>query len=135
MKRAAACLVTFLMVMGSFPPLGWCPEEVKHEVNLSVTGYYRLRGFWINEQGNPFSAGQSASGTPKFNTDTEFWDMRLMLNPDLKVTDNIHVKAQFRILDDFIFGHNTAPVMAAPRSSILRRGRARFRSPNLIRMR
>ncbi len=80
-------------------------QDAKKEIDFSIAGYYRIRGFWFQDNDNKRRSPQTPSTTSdRFDSDTEFWDMRLMLNPDLKITDNIHIKAQMRILDDFVWG-------------------------------
>ncbi len=129
--RGAWAVLAAALLAGTAREAAAEPEELVHETTLSVSGYYRLRGFWIHDEDNFRRAAPVATdfvngvktgvSTPRNNKDTEFWDMRLMLNPDLKVTDNIHVKAQLRILDDFLFGSSTGNPLTL--STILRLSR------------
>ncbi|HEX9780652.1 MAG TPA: S8 family serine peptidase [bacterium] len=111
LNRVLASLCLALLVSLSFPPLAWCPEEIKPELDLSVTGYFRVRGFWVHDRdqlerlptGRSISdiAALTPSAAPQ-DADEGFLDMRLMINPEPQITDNIHVNAQFRILDNFL---------------------------------
>jgi len=72
------------------------------EIEFSVDGWFRARSHLVM---NP----DLVKGGPE----RSYTDQRLILNPVLKISDAIHVKARIRALD-YIWGHNTVPGLTWP---------------------
>jgi len=72
------------------------------EIEFSVGGHFRARSYWIT---NP----DLKEGGPE----RSYTDQRLILDPVLKLSDAIQVKARIRALD-YIWGRNTVPGLTWP---------------------
>jgi hypothetical protein len=72
------------------------------EVDFSVGGHFRALSYWIT---NP----DLVKGGPE----RSYTEQRLILNPVLKISDSIHVKARIRALD-YIWGQNTVGGLTWP---------------------
>lgn len=72
------------------------------EVDFSVGGHFRALSYYIS---NP----DLVKGGPE----RSYTEQRLILNPVLKISDAIHVKARIRALD-YIWGRNTVPGLTWP---------------------
>ena len=90
-KRLLAFGVAGLLI---FAFIGVCLAEPE----LSVTGWFRVRSYWI-----PNIALNKDSTLERTYT-----DQRLILDPVLKITDAIQIKMRLRALD-YIWGYNTMP--------------------------
>ena len=72
------------------------------EIEFSVGGHFRARSYWLT---NP----DLKEGGPE----RSYSDQRLLLNPVLKLSDWIQLKARIRVLDYF-WGYNTVPGLTWP---------------------
>lgn len=84
-------------------------KELKQAVNLlQLHGYFRLRGDLFNRA--DLGRGADASGNTLFPTGTSDYlgaaNMRLRLNPVLRISDDLAIYAQFDVLDNVVAGEN-----------------------------
>ncbi|MBZ0252993.1 MAG: hypothetical protein K8I02_06590, partial [Candidatus Methylomirabilis sp.] len=84
--------------------LGWlaagavlCGPGPARALEFKVDGYDRLRYRWLRDE-SIRPVGKSAARS----SETDFLDHRLLLNPTLKITDAVTIKAQLRIFDNVI---------------------------------
>ncbi len=107
MRKNLAVLLAFLAV----PMFASGQEETEEEIPIKLTwdGYYRFRMRYTHEQQRSKRDGNQPSN--QFFGDTsdnfEYMDQRFMVNMDMTVVEDIHIKGQFRILDNFALGDNT----------------------------
>lgn len=80
-------------------------EEEATPIEMTWDGYYRFRYRYTHES----QRGKRDSQLfPATSDNHEFADQRFMVNMDMKVLEDVHIKGQFRLLDNFAWGDNTS---------------------------
>ena len=113
-KLMALAVVSVLLVALS---------SVCFALELSVNGWYRVRGHFyenIDLDKDTGGAGQK---------ERSFWEQKFVINPSLKITDNITILARLRALDT-VWGYNDMPYGLTFESPVLPGGARNPNDPN-----
>lgn len=82
-------------------------EEAEIPVKLTWDGYYRFRVRYTHDRQRSRRDANQSTFFPGTSDNHELLDQRFMVNMDMEVVEDIHIKGQFRILDNFAQGDNT----------------------------
>ncbi len=103
MRKSLAVLLACLAV----PMVASAQEESEAEelpIKLTWDGYYRFRVRYTHEHQRSKRNQDQADFFPDTSDNFEYLDQRFMVNMDMEVLENIHIKGQFRILDNQTLG-------------------------------
>jgi len=90
---------------------------------LSVNGWYRVRGHFYQD----IDLDKDTGGAGE--KERSFWEQKFVINPSLKITDNITILARLRALD-MVWGYNHMPYGLTFESPVLPGGERNPDDPN-----
>jgi len=104
MKRASQIAIIAMAFLAFVCPPASAQEEEGKGVEVSLSGYYRVRHYYIDDVWMSDAYGHT------LNTNSSYFQQRVRLEPTVRVSENVKLIGQIDIFDDVIWGNNNAPV-------------------------